>query len=49
MGNKGIAVSYSSEIIINLHQLGQLKDLQVYSANDTSLSPNKMLIYITNQ
>lgn len=46
MGNKGIAVSYSSEIIINLHQLGQLKDLQIYSANDTSLSPNKMLVIL---
>lgn len=45
-GNKGVAVSYSNDIKVNISQLTRLKDVQVYITDDTSLSPNKMLVIL---
>lgn len=45
-GHKGVAVSYNSDSKVNISQLTRLKDVQVYITDDTSLSPNKMLVIL---
>lgn len=45
-GHKGVAVSYNCYTKVNISQLTRLKDVQVYITDDTSLSPNKMLVIL---
>lgn len=45
-GHKGVAVSYNSDSKVSISQLNRLKDVQIYITDDTSLSPNKMLVIL---
>ena len=44
--HKGVAISYDSDIKVNISQLTRLKDVQVYITEDSSLNPNKMLVIL---